>query len=616
MLLTLALGVGLGLVHAQSLQAALQGVTTDGVLTHRQTFDFIIVGGGLAGLTVASRLSELNATVFVIEAGNDDRKDERVYDMGKYGAAFGSDLDWHWPTADGKAIMGGKTLGGSSSINGATWTRAGKEAYDAIPRFMGGIQGEGRWAWSRMSDFMKKSEAFRAPEEWQAQLGGGYNASYHGSEGPVQARYTAGMYRGAHQAAFAKVISAAGVQNISDSAGGVAAGVGWSANSLDGDNRRSSSAAAYWTPIEGRTNIAILVGYMATKIETEGSSTIHAKGVSYSGPGGNGTVYAREEVILAAGAIMSPHLLQISGIGPAADLEAAGIASVLDLPGVGRNLQEQTMNTIAWPRAEGYNVTGAGPSNMIAYPNATALFGNSSTIFQDGVTANLSIFAEAAFKNGGAVSAEGALSTLQIQADVIKRGAAIVELFLDGGWPNGGLGINMWTLLPFSRGRVVSSAGAALPRIEPNFFSAEADMQMQAAGVRLARRAFGTQPLRALVRNETMPGPEVSDADEALIPWIKYNFGTVSHPLGTCAMMRREWGGVVDANLTVYGTSNLRVVDASVLPMQISAHLSATLYGVAENAADIIKEAYEARRSGLSHSAKSRACRSARMLFW
>ncbi len=270
----------------------------------------------------------------------------------------------------------GKTLGGSTSINGATWTRAGKEAYDALPRFLGGMHGEGRWAWASMSEYMKKSESFRAPEEWQAELGAGYNASFHGAEGPVQARYSAGMYRGGHQAAFAQVLSEAGVQNISDNAGGVAAGVGWHANSLDGDNRRSSSAAAYWTPIEGKHNIAVLVGHTATKIETEGKDVIRATGVSFTGRSGNWTVYADEEVVLAAGAIMSPHLLQVSGIGPAADLEAAGIPSVLDLPGVGRNLQEQTMNTIAAPRVEGYNVTGGGPSNMIAYPNARALFGN------------------------------------------------------------------------------------------------------------------------------------------------------------------------------------------------------------------------------------------------
>jgi choline dehydrogenase-like flavoprotein len=515
------------------------------------------------------------------------------------------------------ADTSGKTLGGSTSINGATWTRAGKEAYDALPRFLGGMHGEGRWAWASMSEYMKKSESFRAPEEWQAELGAGYNASFHGAEGPVQARYSAGMYRGGHQAAFAQVLSEAGVQNISDSAGGVAAGVGWHANSLDGDNRRSSSAAAYWTPIEGKHNIAVLVGHTATKIETEGKDVIRATGVSFTGPSGNWTVYADEEVILAAGAIMSPHLLQVSGIGPAADLEAAGIPSVLDLPGVGRNLQEQTMNTIAAPRIEGYNVTGGGPSNMIAYPNATALFGNFSAEFETGMVANLSAYAQAAFENGGAVSAEGALSTLQIQADVIKRGTAVVELFLDGGWPDGGLGINMWTLLPFSRGRVVSpSLGAPFPVIQPNFFSSAADMLMQAAGVRLARRAFATEPLRAFVRNETMPGDGVGDGDEALLPWIQYNFGTVSHPLGTCAMMRREWGGVVDANLTVYGTSNLRIVDASVLPMQVSAHLSATLYGVAENAADIMKTAFAARRDGLSLSATSGASRSMRILFW
>lgn len=506
----------------------------------------------------------------------------------------------HW------ADISGKTLGGSTSINGATWTRAGREAYDALPQFLGDAYGEGRWAWDSMFSYMRKSEDFKSPEQWQVDAGVNYTASAHGTGGHVQVTYSSTMYTGDHQRFFEQTITAAGVPNIGDPGAGAAAGVAWHPSSLqyNRNDERCSSATAYWNPIEwGRDNIAVLIGHQVTKILTasNGNGTVRATGVTYTPTGGgeNWTAHARREVVLAAGAIMSPHLLQVSGIGPASDLSAAGIDVVLDLPGVGKNLQEQTLNTIHWPKAEGYDAGGTGPSNMIAYPSLTALFGSNAQSFYEGLQANISRFAADAVASGASANSEGAEATLRIQTDLVQRGAGLVELFLDGGWPDGGFGINMWTLLPFSRGRVVSTSPDALayPRIDGNFFTADADMALQIEGCRLARRVFATPPLRNLTQYEVSPGDAVPDdgvggADEAWRTWIEGSFGTVSHPIGTCAMMRREWGGVVDGNLRVYGTENLRVVDASILPVQVSAHLSATLYGVAENAADLIKSAW------------------------
>lgn len=512
------------------------------------------------------------------------------------------------PLKRGSLTTSGKTLGGSTSINGATWTRAGKEAFDALPLFL--RTNSTRWAWDSMLGFMEKSETFAPPEQWQINAGVVFNESLHGQSGPVQVTYGSTMYRGDHQRFFEQVITGAGVPNVGDPAGGDATSVAWHASSLQHqrNDERSSSATAYWNPIEGQANIAVLVGHQVTKIHIDASTngTLRATGVSYTTTGGGGETYnvrVGHEVILAAGAIMSPHILQVSGIGPASDLASAGIAVVLDLPGVGRNLQEQTLSTIAWPKNADYDPQGLGPSNMIAYPAITALVANASAFMQE-LEGKLGGYAGAAVESGAAVNAEGAEAAFRIQVDLLEKKVGAVELFLDGGWPDGGLGINMWTLLPFSRGRVRSISPDALsyPRIETNFFSADTDMALQIAGCKLARKAFSTEPLRSVVQNETMPGPAVpdngqggADEDEDWKRWIEANFGTVSHPIGTCAMMKREWGGVVDETLTVYGTANLRVVDASVLPIQLGAHLSANLYGVAENAADLIKSAWGIR---------------------
>jgi len=176
--------------------------------------------------------------------------------------------------------------------------------------------------------------------------------------------------------------------------------------------------------------------------------------------------------------------------------------------------------------------------------------------------------------------------------------APVAELFYDTGYPDD-LGIIMWQLLPFSRGsvQITSSNPLIKPKITVNYFSVDFDLQVQVASARLSRRILSTMPLSSLSVGETMPGTTVvpdngnggSDADWS--KWIKSTFSSVAHPIGSAAMMKRSLGGVVNAHLLVYDTANVRVVDASILPLQVSAHLSATLYGVAEKAADLIKAA-------------------------
>ncbi len=171
----------------------------------------------------------------------------------------------------------------------------------------------------------------------------------------------------------------------------------------------------------------------------------------------------------------------------------------------------------------------------------------------------------------------------------------MAEYFFDSGFPNGGLGIDLWQLLPFSRGHVsiVSNDPFQYPTVDPRYFSADYDMEVQIASCRQARKIFQTNPLNSLVNNENAPGfstvPDDSNGGgwNDWYNWIQQGFASVHHPIATCMMATQDLGGVVDEDLKVYGVSNLRVVDASVLPVQVSAHLSATLYGMAEIASEM-----------------------------
>lgn len=307
--------------------------------------------------------------------------------------------------------------------------------------------------------------------------------------------------------------------------------------------------------------------------------------------------YARREVIVAAGAIQSPALLQLSGVGDSSILSPLGISSVVDLPTVGKNLQEQTMNSVG-AKGNGFNTGGKGPADAIAYPNIYQLFGSQASAMVQEIQSSLGSWASS--QANSALSANALQQIYQIQAGlIINSSAPVVELFYDTGFP-ADIGIDMWQLLPFSRGsvQVTSNNSFGAPKVTVNYFSVPYDLSVQIAGARLSRRIIASPPLSSLSEGETVPGfstvPNNTNwgSDAAWTDWItdpNAGFASVAHPIGTCAMMRKDLGGVVDSHLVVYGTSNVRVVDASILPLQISAHLSSTLYGVAEKAADIIK---------------------------
>ncbi|KAG6853833.1 hypothetical protein C0991_000947 [Blastosporella zonata] len=555
------------------------GITTSPSAANGQTFDYIIVGGGLTGTTVAARLTEnAGMTVLLIEAGADDRNDPRIYDINKYGEFF-------------------------ASINGATYTRGSKEQYDAWSMLLEPSEANVGWNWAGLWGYMKKSEAFSSPNNVQASKGAQFIDTYHGYSGPLGVTFPepSAMYGGPQQPNFiSTIVGLTGIKHTKDVNGGTPNCVSMTPITVNwrDQGHRASAPEAYFNPVENvRTNWLTLTKHQVTKINWSGSTLpLTATGVEFAPTSGGATRYtafARREVIVAAGAIQSPALLQLSGIGDPSVLGPLNITTRINLKTVGRNLQEQPMSALG-ATSNGFDVKGRGPPNAIAFPNLSQVMGAQANATAAKILKNIPTWAASQADAG--LSAAALETIYGVQADlIINKNAPVSEIFYDTGYPTT-VGIIMWNLLPFSRGAVTlkSADPFVYPSIKVNYFAADVDLDVQVATARLSRKILTTAPLSTLTTGEAIPGNKVPDnaqrgTDAAWKAWIKQNFVTVAHPVGTAAMMRRSLGGVVDAQLRVYDTTNVRVVDASVMPMQISAHLSATLYGIAEKAADLIK---------------------------
>ncbi|KAH7104577.1 glucose oxidase [Auriculariales sp. MPI-PUGE-AT-0066] len=581
---------------------AASGITTDGTLAANQTFDYIVVGCGLTGLTLATRLAEnANMTILCVEAGANSWSDPRVYDIYRYKDAFNTELDWSWSTEKG-GMRGGKALGGGTSINGATWTRGASAQYDSWQGLLETSESGLGWNWAGMFTAMKKAEKINAPTDTQKGRGANGNTANYGASGAVSVKYPNEMYSGPQQKAFQSTVVNLFNLSTADVNGGNPNAVAFVPNSLNGadNDHRVSSQSAYLTPvIDRRKKYLVLTTHMVTKLLFSKTTVpVTVSGIQYkksSNSGSTYTAYARREVILAAGAIQSPALLQLSGIGDSGHLSGLGIKSVVNLPTVGKNLQEQTMIQMGAKGTSSSNsgVKGRGPNDIIAFPNLAQLFGTKAANISSTISSSLATWASS--QAGYALSSSALQTIYKAQADyIINKKAPVAELFYSTAHP-ADHGLLVWPLLPFSRGSVKISANNAFtkPTIHVGFYSVDIDMQMQVAASRMARQIFLGAPFSTYSAGETLPGSAVAggkDAtDTAWRNWIKRQFNGVSHPVASCAMMRRNLGGVVNGKLKVYDTTNLRVVDASVVPLQISGHLSSTLYGVAEKAAAFIR---------------------------
>jgi len=388
---------------------------------------------------------------------------------------------------------------------------------------------------------------------------------------------------------------------------------------------RSDSKAGYIDGLPPRDNLVILTGQQVTQITFNGTNdadgNILASGISFQASAG-GTAYtanARKEVILSSGTVGSPQILQLSGIGPAAQLASAGVDSRLDLP-VGYNLQDHITATMYFSTPQGTltwnnlsNSQALQESEMakyladrtgmwtfvnqaIAFPNMADLLDQPSANYAGLVLDQLNATWTETVANKDLPDnvARGLSEQYKIQQAHIDTDVGQVEMLLHLLGPNNNVGIQAALQHPWSRGTIFITSNSAFtnPDINPDYFSVGYDIDIMNNAMRFARRIGQANPMSELTIAETQPGATVTG--DALDDYIRTNGVTTYHPIGTCSMLPRDMGGVVDTRLIVYGTGNIRVVDSSIIPLHMSAHTMGTTYGVAEKAAEIIKRKYYA----------------------
>ncbi|KAF8584262.1 GMC oxidoreductase [Ramaria rubella] len=595
------------------------------------SYDFVIVGGGVGGLVLASRLSEdANKTVLVLEAGDTGDAVRNSIDIpgnAYYSSLLGTSYDWQYQTVPQTHLQNrqipwarGKVLGGSSAVNGMYLVRPSEIEVDANAGLNANQTGASAWGWESFFLAMKKSETFTPPPADIQQEGDiQYNLSSHGTSGPLHYSYPG--YILPIVGNWTSTLDWIGIPPSPDSNGGAGWGGFIATSSINPSNwTRSYSRSAYIDPLPFRPNLAILPNATVTRLvfsnATSGSSGLNVTAVEWATAQGAATsqVGVNKEAILAGGTIGSPHVLMHSGVGPKDVLDAAGVAVNVDLPGVGQRLQDHLSAQVVFKTTAetAASIQGASQSSngtstpflsfinsAIAYANSSDLFGiDFPAQFQQEILANLSQNVGTLVPSQDATVQEGykAIYATTAEKFMTSQVGQVELLFSLTGTATGGadsIAIQAAIQHPFSQGRIYinSSDPFQYPVIDPQYFSHPADALILREGLKLARKLGQTQPLNATILSEVSPGTSVvTDGDWDA--WIPGQVGTEFHPACTCAMLPQSQGGVVDANLRVYGLANVRVIDASVYPMMFAAHLQAPTYGLAEQAASIIRAQY------------------------
>lgn len=526
-----------------------------------QSFDFIIVGAGSAGCVLANRLSEDGRhSVLLIEAGGSDRNPIFSIPLMAGAAYYWKPTNWHYSTTpqphlDGRSVKWprGKLLGGCSSINGMMYMRGTRADYDLWRQ-----QGLSGWGYEDVLPYFLRAED--NPER--------PGDPFHGQGGPLhveRAKADNPLYQAFLDAGYAE-----GFGRNDDFNGARQEGLGrYDFNILKG--RRVSSATAYLRPAEGRRNLTVWTKTMARRIRIENG---RATGLDVLRDGAPLTVTAKREIVLASGAINSPALLQVSGIGDPEMLKRAGVDPVFALPEVGRNLQDHM----------GVYLKYAANQPITLYslfrPDRAAMALSRAYLFGTGPATAVPLEA------GGFLKTRPEIEEPDIHITFVP--GLNLETTRAGQGRHGYL-ISFYQLRPDSRGQVsITSPDAAVaPLMDPAYLAAETDRQVMRDGTRLAHR-IGENPILARYKaNAISPVAADMASDDAIDAWVRQNGATTFHPTGTCRMGADD-KAVVDAELKVRGIAGLRVADASIMPAIVSGNTSAPTMMIAEKASDMI----------------------------
>lgn len=539
-----------------------------------EEFDYIIVGAGTAGCVLANRLTEDGkSTVLLLEAGGSDLSIWIQMPIGYGRTFFNRKINWMYDTEPVEALGGrrsywprGKVIGGSGSINAMVYVRGQPRDYDDWKAL-----GNTGWGWDDVLPWFKKSEDF----DW-------YSA-HHGRGG---LQHVTDISPHVHPVchSFIEAAEALGLPPSSDFNGISPEGVGFYQINTRG-GWRASTANAFLYPARKRPNLKIETHAMATRVLTDGS---RATGVAFAQRGGMFEALARREVILSGGAINSPQLLMLSGIGDPVQLAPLGITPVVASRAVGRNLQDHLAISYFYK-------TRTATLNDLLHP----IFGKARAalryVFDRRGPLSLSVN-----QSGGFVRSDPSQPHVNLQlyfSPVSYTKTPLSDRKLLNPDPFSAFLLSHNPCRPTSRGHVElrSPDPTAHPAIHPNYLATQADIDDVLAGNRLLRRIATTRPLSDIITEEIIPGRDV-EGEDAQLADFRARADTVYHPTSTCMMGRDPATSVVDARLRVHGIAGLRVIDASVFPTITSGNTNAPTVMVAEKGAAMVIE--DARLSG------------------
>src|SRR5688572_25760673 len=507
------------------------------------TVDYVVVGAGTAGCILATRLSvDPHVSVALLELGGMD-ENPAIYEQGLQPMFSLWDPNgaenWGYATEPQPGLGGrsidiarGKVLGGSSAVNAMIYIRGHRRDFDHWASL--GNQG---WSYEEVLPYFKKSETYHGPA-----------SKYRGDNGPLSVIDYLKPSSVGH--AFVEAAALLGATQKYNDLNGVCqeAGAGFYNSTRNLEGVRVTAGSAFVRPNLGRENLHLLSEVRATRLLIENG---RVRGLEYDGPDGLRTIRAEREVIVTCGAFETPKLMMLSGLGPAAQLQAHGIPVVQDLPGVGANLQDHLLLGVGYESkvpldppemlAEGGLCTWTGVGSKDDSPDLQYFFG-----------------------------------PVQFIAP---------ELMIDGP----GFTFAPIVSQPKSRGTVTlaSADPTARAKVEPRYLTAEEDLQVFEYGIRYARELAETKAFDGLRGRELAPGPTVTSSAD-LREYIRKSAGTVWHPVGTCRMGPDD-GSVVDDQLRVKGVDGLRIADASVMPRLVNANPNAAIMMIAEKAADLIR---------------------------